>query len=284
MLGSRASSQTAYPFPRYPSSNYYSEAGEYTPPNMSRTSSRDGTPGATAAQYTTFQNGAAAYPQSRGLQRPSLPGMTTPSLQPSSASTMSQQNRMRSASSPNIHHIPSASQSRISPGGTIPPVPSLPGNYIPYSGGPAVINRSPSDSPTSPKLPIQGSRVTSPSTPSNEQPNGSGTSVSSPPNSNVLQVKVKIQYMNDKLAIIVPYNIAYAQLIDRIERKVRICGNGPELSPNSSVRIKYQDEDGDFISMSSDDDVQMAFDAACDGIPKDATGTCGAVTLYVQVG
>jgi cell division control protein 24 len=98
------------------------------------------------------------------------------------------------------------------------------------------------------------------------------------------QIKIKINYNGDKLAMVVPYSIPYAQLLDRIERKVRIAGNGPEVSPTAPVRIRYQDEDGDFISMNSDDDVLMAFDIAYEGAVKDSQGTFGAVTLYVQVG
>ena len=123
-----------------------------------------------------------------------------------------------------------------------------------------------------------------PQTPGLDAPNGTHTpsGLSSPPPGGRGQVKVKIHYNNDKLAIIVPYSIAYAQLIDRIERKVRICGVGPELSPSAPIRIRYQDEDGDYISMNSDDDVQMAFDVAgCEGNQRDLGGT---VTLYVQVG
>jgi cell division control protein 24 len=276
MATARAGSTSGqgYPFPRYPANNYHDDPNHYTPTSMSRTSSREGTPG--NAQYAAFQNGAA-YQNGQRLQRPSLPGM-------GSSNGISQQSRMRSASSPNIHHhLPnSSSLSKVSPGGNIPPVPSLPGTYIPYSGGPAVINRSQNNSPISPQLPIQGRPDTQ------DYGNGTSTPTSSgvltPPPGAMSQVKIKIQYNGDKLAIVVPYSIPYAQLIDRIERKVRICGNGPEISPTAPIRIRYQDEDGDFISMNSDDDVMMAFDVACEGAVKDAQGTFGAVTLYVQVG
>lgn len=79
--------------------------------------------------------------------------------------------------------------------------------------------------------------------------------------------------------------------MDRIERKVRICGSGPEIGASTPIRIKYQDEDGELISVLSDEDVQMAFDVSCDAQggatspqPQQEGGTCGAVTLYVQVG
>jgi cell division control protein 24 len=276
MMASRTSSSSQqYPFPRYPNNpNYYpDDPNRYTPPSMSRTPSREGASvGAPpTAQYAAYQGG-------QRLQRPSLPGMG-PSHQggnSASASAAAAQSRMRSASSPNIHHVPTSSQlSRVSPGGNIPPVPVVPGTYQPYNGGAAAAasNRSQTSSPTSPQLPIQGalSRTASPAVHEQTLTNGAAKT----------QVKVKIHFNNDKLAIIVPSNIAYAQLMDRIERKVKICA---ELSTAAPIRIKYQDEDGDFISMNSDDDVQMAFDVACEGSVQDSAGTCGAVTLYVTVG
>jgi cell division control protein 24 len=250
-----------YPFPRHASTNYYEEPSHFTPPSMSRTSSREGVPAPTS--YAAYQ-GSSAYQNGQRLQRPSLPGMAS-TIQQAPATT---QNRLRSASSPNIHHIP-----KISIGGTIPPVPTLPGSYVPssYSSGP--LSRSPTGSPTSPSMAGYGQRQGS-----EDQLPG----VDVPPGSKS-QVKVKIHYNNDKLAIIVPYNIAYSQLIDRIERKVRICGNGPEISLTSPIRIRYQDEDGDLISMNSDDDVQMAFDVGSESNCNDSGGTT-SVTLYVQIG
>ncbi|KAI5777525.1 hypothetical protein EDC01DRAFT_623953 [Geopyxis carbonaria] len=285
MATSRTSSSSARQYP-FPTSYYPDDPNRYTPPNMSRTPSREGSSGSIPppGPYIPYQAQASTQ---RMVQRPSLPGMGQPA--PPAAQVTAQQNRMRSASSPNIHHVPTASQlSRVSPGGNVPPVPAVPGTYVPYSGGPAVINRSQTNSPTSPQLPMQGTtqRSGSPSIPSTplEYPyleNGPGTPING---SSKAQVKVKIHYNNDKLAIIVPYGIAYMQLLDRIERKVKICGNGPEISPSSPIRIRYQDEEGDFISMSSDDDVQMAFEVGCEAGPNDSTGTCGAVTLFVQVG
>ncbi|KAF8244253.1 hypothetical protein K440DRAFT_559152 [Wilcoxina mikolae CBS 423.85] len=270
MTARSSSSSQAYPFPRYPTSDYYGESNQFTPPSMSRSSSREGSSGNT--QYTAFQSSNTAFPGGQRLQRPSISGMATSTP---SVPALNQQSRMRSASSPNIHHLPNASQlSRVSPGGSIPPVPSLPtslpGNYIPYSGGPAIINRGQNDSPTSP--------VPSDS-PSSPDQNGTGAPVNGVATGKS-QVKVKVHYNNDKFVLIVPYNIAYAQLIDRIERKVEFCG----VLPTTPIRVRYQDEDGDFISMNSDDDVQMAFDVGCEGAINDTAGTCGVVTLFVQVG
>ncbi|KAF8473362.1 hypothetical protein BDZ91DRAFT_770554 [Kalaharituber pfeilii] len=254
----------AYPFPRQPTPNYHDEARYPAGTPMSRTTSREGS-GLTATQAVAGQR----------LQRPSLSGM-------SAGNTM--QNRMRSASSPNIHHVPTQAQLARSPGMVPPvPVPPMPQTYQAYNGGPAVINRSQNNSPTSPMQNSGPARHASPGL--HEQVSISrlnGTSSKSMP---APQVKVRVSYANEIFIIIVPYNITYHQLMDRIERKIRYCGtNGQNtnLAPlTTGIRIRYQDEDGDFITMNSDDDVQMAFDVFCD--PNLTEGTVGIVTLHVQI-
>lgn len=270
-----SSSSSQFPFPRTSTPGYAEEnrrftpPSGFTPPNMSRSTSREGA--AIAASQAQFPHHSQVQATNR-LQRPSLPGIVTP------AGTL-QQNRMRSASSPNIHHLPSQAQLARSPGGAIPPMPTVPSSYVAYSGGPAVINRSQNNSPTSPGLPTQGlpTRNDSPSLLENGSRHSSTSGASSVGQA---QVKLKVNYGNDKFVIIVPYNIPYLQLMDRIERKVKICGTGNEV-PTNPVRIRYQDEDGDYISMNSDDDVLMAFDVSGDPGRNDGSGITGVVTLYV---
>lgn len=271
-----SSSSSQFPFPRTSTPGYgdenrrFTPPNNFTPPNMSRSTSREGA--AIAASQAQFAHHHQVQAGSR-LQRPSLPGMAPP------GGVSLQQNRMRSASSPNIHHLPSQAQLARSPGGPIPPMPSVPSGYVAYSGGPAVINRSQNSSPTSPNLPIQGApaRNGSPALQENG-PKVNGTNGSS---IGQAQVKLKVNYGNDKFVIIVPYSISYHQLMDRIERKVKICGSGTEV-PNNPIRIRYQDEDGDYISMNSDDDVQMAFDVSGEPGKNDSSGITGVVTLYVS--
>jgi len=250
----------AYPFPRQPTPNYHDEARYPSGTNMSRTTSREGS-GLTATQAVAGQR----------LQRPSLPGM-------SPGGTM--QNRLRSASSPNIHHVPTQAQLARATGIPPVPVPPMPPTYQAYTGGPAVINRSQNNSPTSPLngLPQRHASPGVHEQASISRLNGNPAKGMQP------QVKVRVSYSNDIFIIIVPYNITYPQLMDRIERKIRICGtNGQTTIPplTTGIRIRYQDEDGDFITMNSDDDVQMAFDVFCD--PVLTEGTIGIVTLHVQI-
>ncbi|RVD82929.1 uncharacterized protein DFL_007339 [Arthrobotrys flagrans] len=92
----------------------------------------------------------------------------------------------------------------------------------------------------------------------------------------VPSLKVKVSYITDMFVIIVPQNIGYTQLMDRIERKVRLCG-GATYSSNNPLRVRYQDEDGDYITVNSDEDVQMAIESRFHGGEE----SMNAVTLFV---
>lgn len=81
--------------------------------------------------------------------------------------------------------------------------------------------------------------------------------------------KVKIIY-NDGVysIIIVPQDIGYQELMYRVDQKLQVVGDLPSYGgfrqkyrvEDSGFRLKYRDEDGDFITINSDDDIQMAFD------------------------
>ncbi|KAG5355055.1 Rho guanine nucleotide exchange factor scd1 [Yarrowia sp. B02] len=69
-------------------------------------------------------------------------------------------------------------------------------------------------------------------------------------------IKVRVQYFQDAFTLIVPAKVTYEQLIERVERKVRLCG---KVVP-APLRIKYQDEDGDMVTIHSDEDIAMALE------------------------
>ncbi|KAG5370400.1 Rho guanine nucleotide exchange factor scd1 [Yarrowia sp. C11] len=69
-------------------------------------------------------------------------------------------------------------------------------------------------------------------------------------------IKVRVQYFQDAFTLIVPAKVSYDQLIERVERKVRLCG---KVVP-APLRIKYQDEDGDMVTIHSDEDISMALE------------------------
>uniref|UniRef100_A0A060T2M6 ARAD1A02662p n=1 Tax=Blastobotrys adeninivorans TaxID=409370 RepID=A0A060T2M6_BLAAD len=68
------------------------------------------------------------------------------------------------------------------------------------------------------------------------------------------QIRVKLHYLEDTFLIMVPEGISYPQLVERIERKIRLCGKDTPCP----LRLKYKDEDDDFVTITSDEDIQMA--------------------------
>ncbi|KAF9568221.1 rho guanine nucleotide exchange factor scd1 [Agrocybe pediades] len=86
---------------------------------------------------------------------------------------------------------------------------------------------------------------------------------SSPP------VKVKVHFHEDIFVIQVPRTTEYGDLVEKVGRKIRLCGPRREDGP---LRVKYRDEDGDMVSLGSTEDVQMAFEQYRPG---------GQVTLFV---
>ena len=88
--------------------------------------------------------------------------------------------------------------------------------------------------------------------------NGSrGDEYSSLPNpSQGPPVKIKVFWAEDLFMIIVPRTATYSALMERVQRKIRLCGGDGD----APVRLKYDDEDGDKISLTTDEELQMAFD------------------------
>lgn len=71
-------------------------------------------------------------------------------------------------------------------------------------------------------------------------------------------MKIKVHYRQDLFIIAVSRTVTYDDLADKVGKKIRLCGGDrPEDAP---LKIKYRDDDGDLISLGSDEDVQMAFD------------------------
>jgi cell division control protein 24 len=82
-------------------------------------------------------------------------------------------------------------------------------------------------------------------------------------------VKVKVHFNEDIFVIQVPRCTEYFDLVDKVGRKIRLCGPRRDDTP---LRVRYRDEDGDMVSLGSTEDVQMAFESFRPG---------GQVTLYV---
>ncbi|KAI9770195.1 MAG: hypothetical protein M1839_003261 [Geoglossum umbratile] len=282
-----SSSSGMYPFPRQatPNGAFHEDHTRFTAPAMGRTASRDGQ--SVSPVYQT---------NSRSIQRPSLPAMA-PQLpqQP-----MVPQNRLRSASSPDIHN-PSGQPRRGLPSSHThqhPPMPPFP-HHIAY--GASGINRSQNNSPTAPPnmLPIRAATqspgaqrerlgqqlnhyqsayapeqqilprsvppplrtITPISTHSLVDREispalGSSSSLAGDQPNAAVQLKVKVTFLDNYVTLVVSSNIKYQSLANRIDHKL---ARSTTLSIGSgSLRLRYKDEDGDFVTIHSDDDIQMA--------------------------
>ncbi|KAJ1662198.1 Guanine nucleotide exchange factor for Cdc42p [Coemansia sp. RSA 1813] len=190
----------------------------------------------------------------------------------------------------------------------VPPVPSFHrtegsdgiAKSIPSSKAPGTITINPpmptafasSISPMTPGtagLPGSAMSISSTPVPQSASPqgmNGAGGGAPTRP------VKVKVHFLNDIFVIIIKQDVPFRELVERVDRKIKICA-GPHVgisgsnendiatAPLLDIRMRYQDEDGDMILVSSDEDVQMAFESA-NAARKDETAT-STLNLFVSI-
>lgn len=292
---SPASSRTSqassmFPFPRQGTpQGGWEEHNRYTAPAMPRAPSRDsqGAPG----NYQ--QNG-------RNPQRPSLPAMASQSSQAALA-----QQRSRSYSTPDINGTP-GSVRRMTNGGTVPAVPGIPPHlHSAYDSG---ISRSNTNSPnglpmrSSTQSPgVQRERLMQQNSQYGNAPQYSRSNTTQIPMSSMdgrtmspplpsavpgmgdvplpTQLKVKVNCDGNYVTLVVAFNITYQSLIDRIDAKVGRFSNN--AIARGTMRLRYQDEDGDYVTIESDDDIQIAFQEWRES-QKDQfhTGQLGEIELF----
>lgn len=70
-------------------------------------------------------------------------------------------------------------------------------------------------------------------------------------------IKVKLNFLGEIYVVVVPLTIEYTELLQRITRKIEQCGR---TISRDTVGLKYEDEDGDLITISSDEDLQLGFE------------------------
>ena len=116
---------------------------------------------------------------------------------------------------------------------------------------------------TSPIIP-NGHRETSLLRDSRSQRSDNTPDVSNP------NVKIKVYFQEDIFVIQVPFTTEYSDLVEKVDRKLRLCGSRRNTGP---PRMKYKDEDGDLILLGSTEDVQMAF--------SETLKQGGMATIYV---
>jgi cell division control protein 24 len=275
---------------------FHDNQTRYTAPAMTRTASRENN--VAASSYAASQRTSGPRPGLVGLH-------STQQVPPS---------RNRSASSPDINHI-----SRRAANGSRPPVPDVPvppfpAQYSVNSSAPRSQSNSPSlahppvqspqqrersstrsnadglyahDGPpalrVNPGLAYVASSRTNTPTPG---PSGGYDSPISPPLSSssefgLSQLKIKVHASSTVLTLVVPLNITYHSLRDRIDAKLSRSTNISlsDRSPNQ-VKLKYLDED-DYVSIQSDEDVQSAFETWREQ-RGETVGGMGEIELFCQ--
>lgn len=267
---SPASSRTSgnsqmYPFPRQATPQGGWEDHRFTAPAMARAPSRE-------SQTSNYQQ------LSRNPQRPSLPAMAS-----NSAQNAANSQRSRSYSTPDING-PNGTGRRLPNGQLSSGVPAVPGipahlaydHNIPRSNSNSPINGLPIRSNTqSPG--VQRERMGSQSYVRPGYAHANTTQLAtlntvdsrtlSPPLQSAssalsdsqmpTQLKVKVNCNGNYVTLVVAFNISYQTLIDRIDAKLARFTNNSIA--RGTMKLRYKDEDGDYLRMSNDDDIQIAF-------------------------
>ncbi|KZZ92336.1 Phox/Bem1p [Ascosphaera apis ARSEF 7405] len=254
----------------------------HTAPAMPRTNSRDG---------------SNHYPSGSKPQRPSLPAYASHSQYPAAA-----QARFRSASSPDIHNNLASNDSRRLINGThahtmqtvdnvpVPPIPShvagVRAPITPPTGSPPNFSSNrPSHQSTSSHY-SSSQQPPLPQTPTSNLAQSSYTSGSDQetPSSEAAmpaQLKAKVNFNDNYVTLVIPLNIMFRSLTDRVDAKLKRFTD--QSIGDNTVRLRYRDEDGDFITIDSDEAVQLAFmDWRDQHQEKLASGLVGEIHLFCQ--
>ena len=62
--------------------------------------------------------------------------------------------------------------------------------------------------------------------------------------------------------MVVLSNVSYVELVEKVVKKIRLCGGERAAVEPESVVLKYKDEDGDDVSIKTQEDVVLAFESA----------------------
>jgi cell division control protein 24 len=96
------------------------------------------------------------------------------------------------------------------------------------------------------------------------------------------QLKAKVNFEDNYVTLVIATNILFRSLTDRVDAKLARFTD--RSIGNKTVRLRYRDEDGDFVTIDSDEAVQLAFlewrEQHRDMLAK---GLVGEIQLYCQV-
>jgi cell division control protein 24 len=74
-------------------------------------------------------------------------------------------------------------------------------------------------------------------------------------------IKMKVHYRDLIFILAVPaHGVKYDDVLDKVERKIKICGAA--MPENRRINLRYKDEENDLVMLNSDEDIEMAFEMA----------------------
>jgi len=169
-------------------------------------------------------------------------------------------------------HKPSHKNGGTSSGGTLASQSSVSVHQKRFSSSSTGTNRTsasslrsgglPYSSSTSPSTTYPGSVPPSATLPSLPRARTSSPATQSPVLSNAVAVRVKVYFGEDTFVVVVLDSVPHVELVDKVLKKIRMCGGDRARVEAGSLKLKYQDEDGDRIKITSQEDVAMAFETA----------------------
>lgn len=123
------------------------------------------------------------------------------------------------------------------------------------------------------------SRTVSPALGTATLPPPSANSLASPDMPLPTQLKVRVNCdSGNYVTLVVAFNITYQSLIDRIDAKLaRFTASS---IGKGMLKLRYRDEDGDFVTIQSDDDIQIAFMEWREGVRNMYSGGVGEIELF----
>jgi len=124
---------------------------------------------------------------------------------------------------------------------------------------------SPPSTPTSrPSTPNLSSRLNNmnirrPSTPLSSNISNNYSSNNNTENIRSNYTKIKVNYKDQEFIIPAPSSgLTYRDLLSKIERKIRLNDRG--INDDRPLRIRYKDEDDDYVTIINDEDITLAFE------------------------
>lgn len=127
---------------------------------------------------------------------------------------------------------------------------------------------------------MANSRTVSPALGTGTIPPPSAASLMSSPDLPLpTQLKVRVNTESGNyVTLVVAFNITYQSLIDRIDAKLARFTNSS--IGKGMLKLRYRDEDGDFVMIESDDDIQIAFMEWREGVRNMYSGGVGEIELF----